>query len=73
MRKCQNTVDGEGYPYCFQCLDEFSRSIVEQHVTADRARIAAAIREEMNASEFNRPTHPTGNILARLLRVVEGG
>ena len=53
-------------PYCRTC----GRDLFASALAADRARIAAAIREEMG---------PGGRrlivdeILARLLRVVEGG
>jgi hypothetical protein len=54
---------------CDGCRSKDSDSAV----AAFRTRIAAAIRAEMNTSAFYRPPYGTGQILARLLAVVEGG
>lgn len=62
-----------------QTFEDAAETLEQEHATAlpaaiaaDRARIAQAIREEQSAFDYRTPESAIA-ILARLLRVVEGG
>lgn len=70
--KCCQRVSGRAEDErCVDCIESDRAKSVASAVAAERARIAAAIREEYRRSSGR--CDESNDILARLLRVVEGG